>query len=384
MKCPVLFWIALLFNSVVSSQISDGGLPIVNPTLSNDRMDVRIMDDIPLADLMAEDAINDRHGNQAWRFAYPFDVSINMENAGTWTRQVNGSNIWRLKIISPYATSINFIFDEFYIPAGGKLYIYNESKTEILGAFTANNNKAHKIFATALILDDHAILQYESNPRNNEDPILSIKQVSHGYRGFVAPIYARGLNDSGSCQVNINCSEGDNWQDEKRGVARILIGGTLTCSGSLVNNASSDNTPYFLTANHCIGSLDAVDNPDPDISATYVFYFNYERPSCTNSGNTPIETVNGSTLLANDSPSDFALFLLDDNPSDNYNVTFNGLNGTNNIGIGGVGIHHPAFDAKKIATHSMAPLDTDYPGSPDSSHWEVNWDATINGHSVTE
>ena len=59
---------------------------------------------------------------------------------------------------------------------------------------------------------------------------------------------------TGNCEVNVNCPEGIDWQDQKRGVVRIHLkrdGNTYYCSGSLVNNTKTDNIPYILTANHC-------------------------------------------------------------------------------------------------------------------------------------
>ena len=43
-------------------------------------------------------------------------------------------------------------------------------------------------------------------------------------------------------------------EDVKKSVAMLVTGGSGFCSGALVNNTSNDGTPYFLTANHCVGS----------------------------------------------------------------------------------------------------------------------------------
>ena len=148
-----------------------------------------------------------------------------------------------------------------------------------------------------------------------------------------------------------------------------------------MNNTSEDCTPYFLTADHCLtGGLDAVTHPD---AAGLVFYWNYERPKCNNTCTVPTETTAGGTLVANYSPSDFALIELAENPADNFDVYFNGYNATNTAGSEGVGIHHPSGDAKKIATHSMSPITGSWGGTT-IDHWTLNWDATSNGHSVIE
>ena len=371
-----------LFLPLSNAQLSIGGFPESFKTTLNGDVPEVIMPDIPIGQIILEDAIFDTM-DMPWRFAYPMEVSFNLTNSGRWEKLPDGSRIWRLKVTCKGAISINFLYDHFYLPEGGKLYLYQEDKSQVLGAFTQRNNKKHGKFATALINDESAILEYYE-PRNSWGKgIISIAQVSHGYRS-IGLMDDRGLGDSGACQVNVNCSpEGDDWQDEKRGVAKIVVNGSGLCSGSLLNNTAEDCTPYFLTADHCIGSLDAVTNPD---ASNWVFYWNFERPSCDNSGAVPEETSSGATLVANDSPSDFALFQLTENPADSYTVYFNGYNATNTTGQGGVGIHHPSGDAKKIATHDLSPTDAGWGGSgPAGSHWNVlPWSATPNGHSVTE
>lgn len=95
------------------------------------------------------------------------------------------------------------------------------------------------------------------------------------------------------------------------------------------------------------------------------------------------DSTSGAILKANNNYSDFALFELTESPlNNNLDVYFNGWDRTNSPSQGGVGIHHPNGDFKKIATHNMVPAQGQYP-NPNSS-WRVNYIATQNGHSVTE
>ena len=152
-------------------------------------------------------------------------------------------------------------------------------------------------------------------------------------------------------------------------------------SGSLINNTSNNQTPYFLTADHCIGSLDA--NGDTDASY-YSFWWNYESSSCTqNSTDFVASSTSGATLVSNNSATDFALFELTESPLDsNIDVYFNGWDRTISPNQGGVGIHHPSGDFKKIATHNVVPSQGQVWSA--NTHWRVNWTQTANGYSVTE
>mgnify|MGYP003311520641 FL=1 len=195
---------------------------------------------------------------------------------------------------------------------------------------------------------------------------ISIDIVAHDYRDVFFN-EERGYGDSGSCNNNVNCAVGDDWRDEIRSVAMILTsGGSRLCTGSLVNNTSQDLSPYFLTANHCLGG-----------NNSWIFMFNYESPSCNNQNGPTNMTVSGSSLLANSSSSDFALLLLNETPPENYNVHYAGWDVSGSTPSIPVGIHHPSGDIKKISF--------DYNNASNSgNYWDVNnWEdgTTVPGSS---
>jgi hypothetical protein len=376
-----LFIIALLLPCLAWSQLSQPGTPPSDRHRLGTKIPTIEMPGIDIAALLQEDE-EDLKSNLPLRFAYGFRVDYNMTDHGRWKPLPDGGRVWQLSIECPGALNINFLYKDFYLPPGSELYIYNRDKSQVLGAFTHLNNKATRRFASALIHDDIATLEYYEPAGTNGQPSIVLEQVAHGYRsldGKPAPTRA------GACQVNVNCPEGDNWQNEKKGVARIVMDGLFLCSGSLVNNTASNCKPYFLTANHCIdGGIkqDAIFNPDV---SGYIFYWNYEFPGCSQSGPLPEQTTSGGTVIANSGvtqvyttiSSDFALIELAENPRDQYDVFFNGWDATGMPGNTGVGIHHPAGDDKKISTHSVTPTD-------DGNFWALFWDATPNGHAVTE
>ena len=153
------------------------------------------------------------------------------------------------------------------------------------------------------------------------------------------------VEKSGDCNVNVVCSAGDPWRDEIRSVGRILISGTGLCSGTLVNNALEDETPYFLSANHC--GITAGTAP------SIVFYWNYEASQCAMTTAQADGTLNqfstGSTFRAAHEPTDLALVQLDTAPNNNFNVFFAGWNNSPAAPTGVVGIHHPSGDEKRIS-----------------------------------
>ena len=292
-----------------------------------------------------------------YRFANPIPVDFNMDNSGVWTILEDGSAIWQLRIESRGAFSLNVIYDIYDIPEGAEFFVYSENKEMVLGAFTDYNHKPHGGFSTAPVLGDKIILEY-NEPRNPEfRGNISISTVAHDYKDTFFN-EDRGYGDSGSCNNNVACSVGDDWQDEVRSVAMILTsGGSRLCTGSIINNGAQDLTPYFLTANHCLGG-----------NNSWIFMFNYESPVCNNQNGPTNMTVSGSTLLANSSTSDFALLLLNEAPPESYNVHYAGWDVSGATPSIPVGIHHPSGDIKKISF--------DYNNASNSgSYWDVDsWD----------
>ena len=53
-----------------------------------------------------------------------------------------------------------------------------------------------------------------------------------------------------SCHKDVNCPEGNGYENEKNAVAQISMLG-WGCTGALLNTTANDNTPVFLTANNC-------------------------------------------------------------------------------------------------------------------------------------
>lgn len=396
----IILIMSLLFIVSSKAQVNIGGVPYsFKNTLKQDKtIPIFTTNSIDLQSLEKED-LEDEKNNVPPRFGYKHVVNLDIENSGIWTELPNGDRIWQLEIHCNDAKSINLTFDKYWLPKNGKLYVFSKNKNHVIGGFSSMNNKSEREtprgFATGLVYSDVIILEYYHH-KGDSLPLISINGIIHGYR-FIPQFWKTNKTDdfeeSGPCQVNVNCSEGDDWQDEKTGVAMYLVDGTRWCTGSLVNNTCNDGKLYFLTANHCVNNQNlGYGNNAPMVLDDFSFLWNYESPDCDNPTDEPeLYFTNGASLVANHSNSDFALFLLDESPLDlnmSQGVMFNGWSRTNSPSSGGVGIHHPEGDIKKIATHTITPLDGAVNGSiPNSlkpNVWEINWSATSNGHSVTE
>ena len=260
----------LLFSaSFTQAQIAFGGQPIA---IGTDRPEAAVVDfpEVDAARMLTEDA--DRAANGAkgpFRFGVNHSADLSMDNSGTWTTLDDGTHLWRVTLHCPAAKSINFVFGEYEVPEGARVFVENGAH-EVLGAFTQASVGGQLSMGVAQLPGERITIQYEAPAGVTGQPRLRITQVTHGYREFDAR--DRGLGDSGSCNVNVICPEGDPWREQIASVAMILVNGNGHCTGQLINNCANDGTPYFLTANHCLGGQ----NP-----ANWVFRFNWDSPTCT-------------------------------------------------------------------------------------------------------
>jgi len=304
------------------------------------------------------------------RFGKELAVNIDFMSQAVIKTLPNGTVLRQLKINSAGALSINLVFDQFQLSKNALLFLSDGEKKEYIGAHTSLNNNENKMLGTELIHDDVVIIELQEPANEAGTSKLHLGTVVHGY--FDLESEAKALGSSGNCEYDVNCPIGAGWENQRNSVAMMVNGGGF-CTGSLINNTSGTIIPYFLSANHCGTS-----------PGSWVFRFKWERTpgtaicattnNASNDGPTTMN-VNGGTLRANYSPSDFTLTELNSVPNPAWGVYYNGFNATNIPAVTAVGVHHPAGDIKKISFENTPLISTTFGGSPADSHWGVtSWD----------
>ncbi|MCL4281568.1 MAG: T9SS type A sorting domain-containing protein [Flavobacteriales bacterium] len=339
---------AALAPSQLSAQLSFGGHPYGDKAEKRG-MPVAVAVHLPAVDVAAlldEDAARAAQGIKGpFRFGFEHHTDFTLQNSGSWFTMPNGDRVWRLMLHCPEALAINLQFSEYVIPEGARLFLYNEAGT-VRGAFTAQSNPGHTAFGTAPLEGDRITVEYIEPPARAGQGRLTISTVVHGYR-LLGKGSDRGFGDSGPCNVNTICPEGDQWRPEIRSVAHLVLGGGV-CTGTLLNNCANDSTPYFLTANHCTEGNNS--------NASWVFIFNWESPTCDPTENAPMDhSITGCDKLLENPPTDASFLLLSSTPPPDFQPYFAGWDITGTAPDSVVGIHHPRGDIKKI-TSSHGPI----------------------------
>ncbi len=331
--------LAVLFTALApaAAQVSFGGQPYGLGKAQLPAPPLHRMPEVDAAALMAEDEARTAQGIKGpYRFGFNHQTSISTADGGVWSTLPNGDAVWRTAIECPGAFSINFEFNDYFVPDGGQVFVYNEAG-ETLGAFTAESNPGHHLLGVTQLPGDRITIEYVEPHAVRGEGFLRIGQVTHAYRDLFRSL--KGFGTSGACNNNVICPEGDPWRDQIRSVAMITVGGNGICTGQLINNCQNNGTPYFLTANHCLGG-----------NNSWVFRFNWNSPTCTPTTNAPTnQTVSGSTLRANNAASDVALLQLNSTPPASYNVFYTGWDKSSTAPTSSTCIHHPDGDIKKIS-----------------------------------
>lgn len=295
------------------------------------------------------------------RFAVPLALKLPLAQ-GRWRLLDGGRASWRLRLHSPGARSLSAHLAPLQLPDGAELWIYDARGQSVHGPYTA----AHVTptgFWTPVVAADEFVLEIRAPAAQRGGVRLEVATAFHGYEELGK---AGGPGTSGSCNVDAACEAGT-WGADARSVGLITIANQYFCSGQLVNNVEQDETPLFLTARHC--GIEHERGTDDSVN----FYFNFAAPCGQAAPPTPDATVTGSTLLADDGVSDFALLRLNGEPP--TNAYFAGWNVTGSGSGSGASIHHPSGDAKKISLYSAAVerAIVNIGGACDVEAWEVQW-----------
>ncbi|WP_282563026.1 proprotein convertase P-domain-containing protein [Tahibacter amnicola] len=348
-----------------------------------DQIGRQVMPPVDVDSLRRDDATREARDLPP-RFAHSMTVNFTPRKSGVWEMAGNRA-IWRLRIQSPGALSLNLGFTRYHMPAGGRLLVYPAtmkpgSDPSLVRAFSDADNAAHGQLWTPIVHGDDIVVEVSVPTKLVDQLDLHLTSVNHDYRGFdnLAASFSRDPGDvSGSCNVDVVCPEGDPYRDQIRSVAVYSTGGSTFCTGGLVNNTAQDRKPFFLTAFHCgITASNA---------ASLVVYWNFQNSFCrpvdsAASGQAGNGTANqfqtGAFFRAGNSASDFTLVELDEAPAAAFNVYFSGWDRRDMNYPSAFGIHHPATAEKRISLSNTSTATTSYnsttsPG--DGTHVQVRW-----------
>jgi len=398
MKNLILLLVFLLSTFITNAQVATTFFPGKDafksfPELKQSRSQVistKRMLQVDTEKLLKDDQESERMDNP-FRFGYVFDVNYTL-NDGTWA-EMDSMRIWSLKIASPGAYSLNFIFDELHLSPGTQLYIFNAEGSMVYGPVTETQNIEDGVFMTDLVAGSEVNIQLMEPSDNKEKSFLRISKVIHAYKNMFLSDTGVNLRASSASNCYIDAICYPDWLKEADGVALILF--TLgkvgyAANGSILNNTAQDFKPYFLTAFHCI-DIDPVDgvisSSEKAAIESSAFRFQYRYTTCGGSvlNTATTYTYNNAYLRASWKDTDFALLELKTAVNPNL-VTFLGWDRGGSIPSKSTCINHQGVNG--LPSPQQIAFDYDSPVSntttisfgngvviaPINSHWIIGID----------
>ena len=271
------------------------------------------------------------------RFAEAFEVDVSTASHGRWEAGSDGRTaVWRLRVVSDGAVSLNLGFGRYRMPPGGRLRIYTPAGDEVVGPYTEADNEEHGELWTPILSGGDLVIEVAVPVARIGELELRLDAVNRGFRDLtMVPSPSHG-----SCNVDVACPAADPYRDQVRSVGVYSKGGNLWCNGVLLNNGAADSRMYFLTAAHCLASSRA---------ASVVVYWDYQRPACGLGSVRLGNHQSGAVALARSTDSDLMLLELDDEPDPAHNLYLAGWDSGSSPASSAVTIHHPRRHAKSIS-----------------------------------
>jgi len=305
------------------------------------------------------------HSGPPMRYGEVIPVALDSSSSGLWDVASDGTLVWRLRIVSRGAHSLGLEFSDFHLEPGASLFLYDETRQTVFGAYTEENHRPDGGFVIEPFPGESVILELDVPSYGNASSHLAVSGVVHDYVGIfeLENLTSGGPTGSfaGNCLIDVNCPQGDPWGTQKRSTVRTLSAGAL-CSASLMNNTANDGIVYVLSANHC------------GQNANTTFRFNYQLSGC-GTGSAPNQTVSGATVLATNSTFDNRFMRMTGTIPASYNAYLAGWSRSTTNPSYAFSMGHPSGGVKKISIDANGAI-------RESSFWRVTWsEGTLEGGS---
>ena len=245
-------------------------------------------------------------------------------DALAWQMLADGSRAARIEIVSPGAAALRVAFTLTAIDSRVTLWFSgNGGHAQVFGPVTsgtvASDSVRHGAFWSPVLDGDVATIELHLGEGVAvPQAVLTVAKISHQ---VVAPamlrkLDAKAVSDIGTstaCNIDVACVTPTStaFTDSTKAVAAIEMtkedGFTYLCTGTLLNDSLSSNTPYLFSASHCIDSATAA-------RTLNTFWF-FDAIACGSRAVPPyVQQAAGGAMLARSPDWDWALVRLNADP----------------------------------------------------------------------
>src|SRR5258705_7832921 len=266
----------------------------------------------------------------------PLALPINPLTDSPPYRLVEG-DVRVMGIVSEGALYTRVHFSGMSLPPGATVFVYSvKNPDEFYGPYEGHGLLEDGTFWTPPVAGEEVVIEYFTRSSSGGDAgasseiPFSVSEISHTFKDVLAP------DAAGLCNLEVT----PEWANVAKSVGMLqFVTGAFeaVCTGTLLNDQASDQTPYLLTANHCFSAQTE--------AQTLRVYWNYNTGDDP-PGGTPF--TDGANLLASGASSDFTFVRL--TGSVPGGLFFSGWDASvTPVSTSVTGIHHPQASHKRIS-----------------------------------
>ncbi len=301
-----------------------------------------------------------------------------------WTLHPDGSQVAQIQLTSQGAQAIRLGIKVDRLDDGVEMRFWgSENNLQAVGPITWSDIRTQDgIYWTPTTFGENVALEIRlpvgADPNGIKGEIVQLSHLvaNPAVASRKSFLFTPSPQPESSCQRNVVCSNDAKMQQQAHAVAQMLFmdsGSAYVCTGTLLNNARQDRTPFLYTAAHCI--------QNQRVANTLNTWWFYEAASCGGTATLLLDPnlPNGAQLLYSDTSRDATLLMLYDQAPNG--VTFSGWDAAPlQIGDEVVGLHHPGANPTKYATGTVRDNFHSFNGNNGLSYsnfLEVVWNAGL-------
>ena len=341
---------------------ADAGLPSQRFGLEfEEELLALVLDPIDIATLRAEDAARDEP---------PLRVGVNRPLAFAATdgpatiQAVPGvASVWTAVFVSPGAQGLRAHFSYVDLPPGAELWVYGpQAPDRANGPYQKTGPYRKGEFWSGIVLGEELRVEYFLPEGAAESDFFLVEELEHLYRGLEPPEPTGGPGTrEGPCHNDVMCYP--DWHPLHNATLRILVNDGqygYQCSATLLNTEASDETPYVLTAEHCVW--------DQAVAETLAATWFYQTESCDGPPGDYVLCAGADYLVGSSGTDETLVMILGTLPD---GLTWSGWDTTTSLpnGTDVTCMSHPDGARKKITCGDLIPQ----PWNDPYDYWGIRW-----------
>ena len=295
------------------------------------------------------------------RYGVGRDVTLPADT-GVWMDGPDGTSVWVIDIRSPGAVGIRVHLADVNMPEGAQVVAYSPDTPSLAEGpyFGRGVLDTGEVWVPTTFSDTCRVeLQLPKGaPRQLPFRIDSIQHIYRNLWQVMDP-----AAEVGTCHNDVTCfSAWANTAKACAGIGSISGGVSLYCSGTMLNTTAADQTPYWLTANHCLSTAAA--------ASTAEIYWLYQTGTCN--GTVPalgsVARSSVATLVNASASTDHSLLLI--RGALPAGLFFAGWSSSRPAASAALtSVHHPDGSWKRYSTGTYAGTGTYSGASSIRSNW---------------